>query len=79
MQKPQPKAELVIEVHPAATQCITFYVASEDARAWIEQEAPQYGRLFARGAASYVLYLDPLWDRDEVLAYLRSYTQPTPS
>jgi len=73
IKKPVPK-ELVIK-----DLGVLFITAkSDDARQWIETEAPEYGNLTLPGTvrgveSEYMLAISQAYDRDEVIAYLNSY------
>lgn len=76
MEKPTPKAELVV-VHPGNSGAIVYiYVASADAYAWVTKEAPAFGNLFEPGEPDnhFTLFVTPLYDENEVVAYLSSYS-----
>ena len=51
---------------------------TDDARQWIETEAPEFGNLTMPGTvrgvdSEYMLSISQSYDRDEVIAYLNSY------
>ena len=68
MKKPIPK-ELVI----SGNSLLWITASSEDARRWIEQEAPQFGQLFPPDPKEYTLFIGQEYDEKEVKAYLESY------
>jgi hypothetical protein len=78
MDRPQPK-ELVVTLLPlfssSASPALKITTASEDARCWIEREAPVFGRLYPPSAdcSYFILYIADTYNVAEVLAYLQSY------
>ena len=61
-QKPRPKSELLVRSDPAFPHMPTIHVYSEDARQWIEEEAPDYGELRQSDVSDhrYYLYINEL-------------------
>ena len=71
MKRPEPKSEIIIVEHP---NVIKITVASEDAQAWVEREAPTFGCLtFVNRIA--LLIVKDTYDPSEVADYLRTYNQ----
>jgi hypothetical protein len=68
---PTPKAKLLITRNESV---LSILVASEDARHWIETEAPKFGGLCRMMSGhEWILYINTLWDSEEVERYLLSY------
>lgn len=79
MDRPQPK-ELVVTLlplfSPSASPALKITVASEDARRWIEREAPVFGKFYPPidCIPYFVLFVADTYNAAEVLAYLQSYS-----
>lgn len=69
VKKPRPTQEIVVEKWG---NTLLLYYASTDAREWLHREAPLYGELFTFGGQPLHLYLYPMYDAEEVAAYLAS-------
>lgn len=72
MDRPTPK-ELVV-TRPSSASMLWITVSSHDAAAWVEQEAPLFGRLHKPTFEThYTLFVADTHDTDEVKRYLESY------
>jgi hypothetical protein len=80
MDRPQPK-ELVVTLlplfSPSSTPARKITTASEDARYWIEREAPAFGKLYppTEDCPYFILYIADTYNAAEVAAYLQSYNE----
>lgn len=72
MERPRPK-ELVIRHSPGSTT-ISITATTEDARRWIDREAPSFGTLLRMSdGAVMLLYVNNACDPTEVAAWLNTY------
>jgi hypothetical protein len=80
MDRPQPK-ELVVTLlplySPSSTPALKITVASEDARRWVEREAPAFGKFYppTEDRPWFMLYIADAYAAAEVAAYLQSYNE----
>lgn len=76
MSKPTPSAEIIITKAIGATdQCFDITCTSDDARAWLEKNAPPYGQLIPPIQSkhnAYRLIVSPAYDAEEVKRYILS-------
>ena len=79
MDKPTPKTEIVIGYKGKASNggLLHIFVASPDAYRWIEKESASFGTLFLPDSETnhFTLFVAPVYDTDEVEAYLLSYLE----
>jgi len=69
MSKPEPKAEIIVEEFEFS---MNIFVATGDAAAFVEREAPTYGSLFKmQDNKAYILYINSCYDLHEVAEYFR--------
>ncbi len=71
MPQPQPKSELLITNDEVL---VYIHVETVDAQRWREEQAPHFGMLTQGQISTYVLNIRPTFDRDEVVAWLNSYS-----
>jgi hypothetical protein len=82
MDRPQPK-ELVVILLPlfssSSTPMLKITAASEDARHWIEREAPAFGALYPPidSLRYFMLFVVDTYNAAEVAAYLQPYNEST--
>lgn len=71
LKKPQPK-QLAIVWLPENPQTLRLYVTSEDAAEWVENQAPEFGKLqpCLDQQGEWTLFVDPCYEPAEVKAYL---------
>lgn len=69
MNKPEPKVEMLV-TRNHNTNCLFIHVGTPDAREWVMNEAVAFGELYERNAATLHLWVSPLYDIDEVFAYM---------
>jgi hypothetical protein len=70
MKRPEPKAEIVVVQHGELLKITT---ASQDAAAWIEQEAQTFFGTFSFSDGRGIACVRDTYDPAEVAAYLMSY------
>ena len=73
MNKPQPKQEITIAIMAETQTGALLYIwaITNDATAWIDEAAPQFGRLHSPDKElNYTLSIPPMYDATEVKAYL---------
>lgn len=71
MDAPTPKAELVIVRYG---EFMRIFVGSDDAKVWIENQAPRFMSVFGPFLSdSAIAYVSPMYDPAEVEKYLLSY------
>lgn len=71
MRKPAPKAELVANL-VSSVGIIRITTHSADARAFVEQNAPDFGRLYPENGY-WTLFVSDGYAYQEVVDYLNSY------
>ena len=67
---PQPKAEIIVQV--ASDGLLFIWVASNDAREWLEKHAPKYGNLYLPIVGHYDLFVSSNFDVEEVKCHIES-------
>ena len=67
MKAPEPKKLVVVTGKPTM-----FIDAEGDGRAWVEQEAPQFGSFHKRAVGRYMLFPRATFDIEDVRTYLES-------
>lgn len=72
MERPKPK-ELVVRVLNWSDGCVTICAATEDAKRWIEREAPTFGPFVSWSGNTTTIFIDPTYVIDEVVAWLNTY------
>lgn len=76
MRRPNPRAELVImQVNPMTPYMFAIAASSDDAKAWIEKEAPYFGSIQTSEDIPYMMMfaVSLAFDPSEVVNYLMSY------
>jgi hypothetical protein len=75
MEAPKPKTDLLIERSLGNTYFVDIWAETKEAACWVEEQAPQYGRLTARTWErpwAWYLIIRPTYNVPEVLEYLRN-------
>jgi hypothetical protein len=80
MGRPQPEHAIVIEPHEHDARHLLVWTATDEARAWLKQEAPIYARWFEANSlgGAHVLRVSPCYSTQAVIDWLRSMGQGTP-
>jgi hypothetical protein len=73
MNKPQPKAEIVVRVNQIEPRIVYLSFASEDAAKWAEREIAPYVDWYHREGFRAEANIRENFDSEEVAAYIRSY------
>lgn len=73
MTKPQPIAEIVIEMR--GDNHLIIYTSSPDALSWLLDNANEFGFMFELNNC-YLLNVHPTWNLSEVAAYIRTMGAP---
>lgn len=70
--KPQPRAELVIQINPSL-QTIYIYSATKEIADWVKTEARNFGKSSTVDSFAQTQFLDvsPIYETKDVIAYLR--------